>query len=97
MDSLGAVRCWAEIDLAAVRHNARLARERSGAELLAVVKANAYGHGMIEVARALRDEAAVFGVANAEEALELRESAGFFELRNRVMRLVRSGMTKEAA
>lgn len=74
MDSLGKERCWAEIDLAAVRHNARVARERSGAALLAVVKANAYGHGMIEIARALRDEADLFGVANLHEATDLQES-----------------------
>jgi alanine racemase len=74
MDSLGGERCWAEIDLAAVRHNARVARERVGAstELLAVVKANGYGHGMIEIARSLREEADLFGVANLHEALELR-------------------------
>ena len=45
-----------------------------GKELLAVVKANGYGHGMIEVARALREEADLFGVANLHEAQELRES-----------------------
>lgn len=75
MDSLGKERCWAEIDLAALRHNARLARKRigPGAELLAVVKANGYGHGMREIARALREEAALFGVANLQEARELRE------------------------
>ncbi len=67
-------RCWAEIDLAALRHNARIARERAGpeAELLAVVKANAYGHGLRAVAEALRNEAQLFGVANLEEALETR-------------------------
>ncbi len=76
MDSLGEERCWAEIDLAALRHNARVARERVGAqrELLAVVKATGYGHGMIEIARGLRDEADLFGVANLHEALELRAS-----------------------
>lgn len=74
MDSLGQERCWAEIDLAALRANARLARERSGAELLAVVKANAYGHGMVEVAQALREEAQLFGVANLHEAHTLRLS-----------------------
>ncbi len=76
MDSLGAERCWAEIDLAAVRHNAEVARQRLGpqTELLAVVKANGYGHGMVEIARALRDEAALFGVANLHEASELRAS-----------------------
>ncbi len=76
MNSLGMERCWAEIDLAALRHNAQVARERLGPEtaLLAVVKANAYGHGMVEVARALREEAELFGVANLPEALELRTS-----------------------
>ncbi len=59
-----------------MRHNARLARERIGPQtsLLAVVKANAYGHGMLEVAEALRDEAELYGVANLHEALELRAS-----------------------
>ncbi len=74
MDSLGHERCWAEIDLAAVRQNAQLARARTGAELLAVVKADGYGHGMIGIARALQEEAALFGVANLREASALRAS-----------------------
>lgn len=68
-------RCWAEISLAALRHNAGVARTQSGLDLMAVVKANAYGHGAVTVARALQDQVAVFGVANLQEALELR-SAG---------------------
>jgi alanine racemase len=68
-------RCWAEIDRSALRHNAKIVRERVGsAEMVAVVKANAYGHGLIGVAEALADEAQLFGVANMEEALALRES-----------------------
>ncbi len=69
-------RCWAEVDGAALRHNAQVARERISSEvaLLAVVKANAYGHGMVEVAHALREEAELFGVANLREALDLRAS-----------------------
>ncbi len=68
-------RCWAEIDRAALRHNARLVRERIGSsEMLAVVKANAYGHGLLGVAQALADDAHLFGVANLEEALMLRDS-----------------------
>ena len=57
-----------------MRHNARVAQERigPGTALLAVVKANGYGHGMVEVAQALRDEAELFGVANLHEAIELR-------------------------
>ena len=68
-------RCWAEIDRAALRHNAKVVRDRIGsAEMLAVVKANAYGHGLLGVAQALADDAQLFGVANVEEARILRES-----------------------
>lgn len=67
-------RCWAEIDRAAFRHNAKIVRERIGnAEMLAVVKANAYGHGALGVAEALANDVQLFGVANLEEALALRE------------------------
>jgi len=70
-----AYRCWAEIDRSALRHNAQVVRERIGsAEMLAVVKANAYGHGLLGVAETLADEAQLFGVANLEEALALREA-----------------------
>ena len=66
-------RCWAEIDRKALRQNAAIVRKRVGsAELLAVVKANGYGHGMIEVAKALANDAQLFGVANLEEAIALR-------------------------
>jgi alanine racemase len=67
-------RCWAEIDRGALRHNAKVVRERIGsAEMLAVVKANAYGHGLLDVAEALATDAQLFGVANLEEAIALRE------------------------
>ena len=67
-------RCWAEIDRNALRHNAKVVRDRIGsAEMLAVVKANAYGHGLIGVAQTLADAAQLFGVANLQEALALRE------------------------
>src|SRR5207247_9144922 len=66
-------RCWTEIDGSALRHNAAVVRERIGsAELLAVVKANGYGHGMIGVAQALAKDSQLFGVANLEEAIQLR-------------------------
>lgn len=68
-------RCWAEIDRSALRHNAKVVRERIGStELLAVVKANGYGHGMVGVAQALAEDAQLFGVANLEEATELRSA-----------------------
>ncbi len=66
-------RCWAEIDRSALRYNARVVRDGIGsAELLAVVKANGYGHGMVGVAQALAEDAQLFGVANLEEATDLR-------------------------
>lgn len=60
------------IDLGALRHNYRLARALGGGKALAVVKADAYGHGAVACARALEGEADAFAVACIEEALELR-------------------------
>ena len=65
-------RCWAEINLRALRENAAAVRHRSGAELMAIVKENAYGHGAVEVARTLQNEVAMLGVANLHEAEALR-------------------------
>jgi alanine racemase len=64
----------AEIDLRALRTNYRaLSRFANGAQVMAVVKADAYGHGAVEVARTLRDEGCGhFGIATLEEAAELR-------------------------
>lgn len=65
----------ARIHLAAIRHNYRLAKQSApGAKALAVIKANAYGHGAVAVARALAPEADGFAVSCLEEALELRDS-----------------------
>lgn len=67
-------RCWAEIDPAALRHNVRAIRRRlgPGVGVMAVVKANAYGHGAAEVVRALAGHVEMFGVANLAEAREIR-------------------------
>lgn len=64
------------IDLGAVVHNLDVMRSRAGgAMVMGVVKANAYGHGMIEVAKALEAAGVDYlGVADNEEALELREA-----------------------
>src|SRR5437762_11070228 len=68
-------RCWAEIDRSALHRKAKTVRDRIGsAEMLAVVKANAYGHGLIGVAKTLAGQVQLFGVANLQEALALRES-----------------------
>ncbi|TIC85259.1 alanine racemase [Crenobacter intestini] len=62
----------AEINLEALRDNYRLAKSLAGSRALAVVKANAYGHGAVACAEALSGVADGFAVACIEEALELR-------------------------
>ncbi|MET1219108.1 MAG: alanine racemase [Glaciecola sp.] len=62
------------ISLDALRHNYQLACSHAGsAEVIAIIKADAYGHGMVPVARALQGLAPVFAVAFLDEALILRE------------------------
>ena len=61
------------IDVAALRHNVRTLRQQAGAaELVAVVKADAYGHGVAAVLPALADVDG-FAVASVDEALQLRQ------------------------
>jgi alanine racemase len=63
---------WVEVDLEAIRHNARILKPEN-AELMAVVKANGYGHGDVEVARAAIEAGATWvGLASVEEGLKLR-------------------------
>jgi len=65
----------AHVDLAAIKHNYLLAKSlQPKTKAFAVVKANAYGHGAVEVARYLDDTVDAFAVAAIEEAIELRES-----------------------
>ena len=69
------MRAEALIDLNAIKHNVELLKERSGTNLLAVVKADAYGHGLIPVAKAALSAGATYlGVALLEEAVTLREA-----------------------
>ncbi len=77
------------VNLNAIKHNYRIAKSLvPNAKAAAIVKANAYGHGAVEVAKALTTEADAFGVACLEEAIELRQAGidnpillleGFFE------------------
>jgi alanine racemase len=69
-------RVWAEIDLQAVRDNLSAVRDRVGkARVMAILKANAYGHGAVETARLLEAEGIdAIGVGDSGEALELREA-----------------------
>ncbi len=68
---------WVEVDREALAHNLRQVRGLVGPDvrILAVVKADAYGHGAVEASRAFVDAGADFlGVTRLEEALELREA-----------------------
>lgn len=70
-------RVWAEVDLAALRRNVGAIRHRlsHSTKILAVIKADAYGHGAIPVARACLESGVDFlGVGDSTEAIELRES-----------------------
>ena len=78
----------AHIRLEAFRHNYRIAKQLYGGSALAVIKANAYGHGAVQCAKAIVNIADGFAVATLDEALQLREAGikapillleGFFE------------------
>jgi alanine racemase len=61
------------VDLASIRHNVRTLRELTGVASMTVVKADGYGHGMVEAARAAREAGSEWlGVATIAEALALR-------------------------
>lgn len=67
-------RTWVEIDPSALRHNAEISRDLArGAAVMAVVKADGYGHGLTEVTRALAPAVEAFGVATLREALAVRQ------------------------
>jgi alanine racemase len=68
--------CWIDIDLAALRSNFHIVGNHLEGKppILAVVKANAYGHGAVPVSRTLLEEgASILGVATVDEARELRQ------------------------
>lgn len=64
----------AHISLPALQHNYALARQMHGGRALAVIKANAYGHGALRCARALEDRADGFAVAFLDEGRVLRDA-----------------------
>lgn len=69
-------RTYAEIDLNAIEHNIKELKKKigEGVSVLAVVKADAYGHGAVGVAADIQDTVDYFGIAELGEALELREA-----------------------
>ena len=65
---------YVKIDLDAIAANFDAVCQKAGVPVMAVVKADAYGHGAIQVARLLQDKCAFFGVSSMLEALELRQA-----------------------
>ena len=66
---------WAVVDLTVVRQNALAIKSSvDDRKLIAVIKSNAYGHGLVPIARALRSVADMLAVATVNEAIELRNN-----------------------
>ena len=65
---------YTEIDLNIIRNNYNKIKDRTRTPVMPVVKANAYGHGAVRVAKVLQEEEAeLLGVATIEEAIELKD------------------------
>ena len=62
------------IDLDRIAANFKAIQEKAGVPVMAIIKADAYGHGAIQVARQLQDSCLFFGVSSMLEALELRNA-----------------------
>ena len=65
---------YVKIDLDAIAANFDAVAQKAGVPVMAIVKADAYGHGAIQVSRLLQDKCAFFGVSSMLEALELRQA-----------------------
>ena len=63
-----------KIDLDAIEANFDAIRRKAAVPVMAIIKADAYGHGAIQVARLLQDKCAFFGVSSMLEAMELRQA-----------------------
>ena len=60
-----------KIDLDVISRNFDAVKKKAGVSVMAIVKADAYGHGAIQVARLLQDQCSFFGVSSMLEAMEL--------------------------
>ncbi len=67
------LRTWVEVNLRAAAENAKTIKAYTGSRLIAVLKADAYGHGAAPIAQALDAIADMFAVATVEEGIELRK------------------------
>ena len=65
---------YVTVDLNALLDNFRAIREKTGVPVMAIIKADAYGHGAVQIAWQLQQICAFFGVASMQEALELRRA-----------------------
>lgn len=65
---------YVTIDLDIIAANFRAIQKKAGVPVMAIVKADAYGHGAIQVAKLLQDSCAFFGVSSMLEAMELRKA-----------------------
>ncbi len=65
---------YVNIDMDAILENFDAVQRKTGAQVMAIIKADAYGHGAVQVARLLQDRVAFFGVSGVGEALELRQA-----------------------
>ncbi len=93
-------RTHTEIDLGAIRRNAEAIKAYTGKQLIAVVKADAYGHGVVPVIEALRTVADMFAVATIAEGVALRQAdirdpilVLFSSLPEQAIQIVEHGLT----
>ena len=93
-------RTHTEIDLGAIRRNAEAIKAYTGKQLIAVVKADAYGHGVVPVIEALRAVADIFAVATIAEGVALRQAGIrdpilvlFSSLPEQAIQIVEHGLT----
>ena len=65
---------YLHIDLDAILHNFDAVYAKTGVPVMAIIKADAYGHGAVQIARLLQDRCAFYGVSGVAEAIELRQA-----------------------
>ena len=76
-------RTWAEVDIDNILHNVRVIKDTltGNSKIIAVVKADAYGHGSVKVAEVLRENGCkTFAIATLQEAVTLREAGAKEEI-----------------
>lgn len=74
MDILNFDNTYVTVDLDAIAANFQAVQEKAGVPVMAIIKADAYGHGALPVARLLANSCAFFGVSSVPEAIELRKA-----------------------